>query len=256
MLSQINPQTGSAFSSLATVDDGANSSYNAMLVTLNHRLREHFSLILNYTWSHCINENGIQSEISGGYYQDPYNRAGNRGNCITDVRQIFNASLVAGTPHFTRNLVERLISDWQLSAIVTARAGFWFSPGTGTDASLTGVGADRPNVSGNPNDINRSLNKWFNTAVYSKNQPGTYGNAGRDSLVGPGSTRVDLALFRSFPFQAFEKPQSIQFRIEAFNALNHPTFNNPNATLNSANFGKILGASDPRIMQIALKYIF
>jgi hypothetical protein len=257
IFSRLNPQAGSAFSSLASVDDGGNSSYNAMLATLNHRLRKHFSLLLNYTWSHCINENGIQSEISGGYYQDPNNRAGNRGNCNTDIRQIFNASLVAGTPHLTKSLAGRLIGDWELSTIVTARSGFWFSPGTGTDASLTGVGADRPNVTGNANDINNpSINKWFNTAAFSKNQPGTYGNARRDSIVGPGNYRVDMALFRNFPFAIFEKPQSLQLRIEAFNALNHPTFDNPNATLNSSNFGKILGASDPRIMQIALKYIF
>lgn len=256
VLSRLNPQAGSAFSSLATVDDGANSSYNAMLVTLNHRLRKNFSLLLNYTWSHCINEGGIQSEISGNAYQDPNNRAANRGNCVTDVRQIFNASLVAETPHFTRNLTERLIGDWEMSAIVTARAGLWFSPGTGTDASFTGVGADRPNVTGDPNNINRTLNKWFDTAVFSKNLPGQYGNAGRDSLVGPSSYNVDLALFRNFPFEVFKKSQSLEFRIEAFNALNHPVFDNPSSNFASSNFGRILSAHDPRIMQVALKYVF
>lgn len=257
VLARLNPQAGSAFSSIATVDDGANSSYNAMLVTLNHRFRKNFSLLLNYTWSHCINEGGIQSEISGNAYQDPYNRAANRGNCVTDVRQTFNASLLAVTPHWTKNLPERLIGDWELSAIVTDRSGFWFSPSSGTDASLTGVGADRPNVVGNPNDVsNRSLNKWFNTAAFSRNAPGTYGDAGRDSLVGPSAYHVDMALFRTFPFEVFEKPQSIQFRIEAFNALNHPTFDNPSSNFNSSNFGRILGASDPRIMQVALKYVF
>ena len=257
VLSRINSKAGSAFSSLATVDDGANSSYNAMLVTLNHRLRKHFSLLMNYTWSHCINEGGVQSELSGNAYQDPNNRASNRGNCITDVRQIFNASLVAGTPHFTKNFALRFIGDWELSTIVTARSGFWFSPSTGSDASLTGVGSDRPNVIGNPNDVSsRSLNKWFNTAAFNKNQPGTYGNAGRDSLVGPGGYHVDMALFRSFPFVVFEKPQSLQFRVEAFNAFNHPIFDNPSSNFSSSNFGRILGASDPRIMQVALKYIF
>lgn len=256
ILARLNPQAGSYFSSLATVDDGGNSTYNAMLVTLNHRLRNNFSLMMNYTWSHCINEGGIQSEISGNAYQDPFNRGANRGNCVTDVRSIFNTSLVAGTPHLTKNVVERLVGDWQLSTIVTARSGMWFSPGTGTDASFTGVGADRPNVNGNPNNINRTINKWFDTSVYSKNLPGQYGNAGRDSLAGPAGYNVDLAAFRRFPFEMFDKPQSVVFRVEAFNALNHPFFDNPSSNFSSSNFGKILGAHDPRIMQVALKYIF
>jgi len=65
-----------------------------------------------------------------------------------------------------------------------------------------------------------------------------------------------MALFRSFPFVVFEKPQSLQFRVEAFNAFNHPIFDNPSSNFSSSNFGRILGASDPRIMQVALKYIF
>lgn len=74
--------------------------------------------------------------------------------------------------------------------------------------------------------------------------------------MGPGGYHVDMALFRSFPFKVFEKSQSLQFRVEAFNAFNHPTFANPNATRSSSNFDKILGANDPRIMQVALKYVF
>jgi hypothetical protein len=255
ILTRINAQSGNAFSSIIQVDDGANSSYNGMLATLNHRLQHNVSLLLNYTWSHCINEGDITSELTNTY-QNPYNRAGDRGNCNTDVRQILNASLVAGTPHFTKNAAWRLLSDWELSAIVSARSGLWFSPGTGTDASLTGVGADRPNVIGNPTDITPTLKKWFDTKAYSSNLPGTYGNAGRDSLQGPGRYGVDMALFRNFPFEFAHKEQYITFRVEAFNATNHPTFANPNSTFTSANFGRILSANDPRIMQVALKYVF
>jgi len=149
------------------------------------------------------------------------------------------------------------ITDLQTST------GFSRSTASGSDGSYVlrslPLGPYRIEISaaGDPNQINnRSLNKWFNTAAFSKNQPGTYGNAGRDSLEGPGAYHVDMALFRTFPFKAFEKPQSIQFRVEAFNALNHPTFNNPSSNLSSSNFGKILGAGDPRIMQVALKYVF
>ncbi len=255
VLTQISAHSGGAFSSIIQVDDGATSSYHAMLATLNHRLQKNVSLLVNYTWSHCINEGDITSELTNSY-QNPHSRAGDRGNCNTDVRQIFNASLVAGTPHITKNVAWRLLSDWELSAIVSARSGFWFSPVAGTDASLTGVGADRPNISGNPASSNPTLRRWFNTSAYSRNLPGTYGNAGRDSIQGPGRYGVDMALFRNFPIEFAHKNQYLEFRIEAFNATNHPTFANPNSSFTSANFGRILTANDPRILQVALKYIF
>jgi len=117
-------------------------------------------------------------------------------------------------------------------------------------------GADRPNQIGDPRNVHSTLNKWFNTSAYSINAPGTYGTAGRSSLQGPGRYSVDLALFRNFTFEFAQKSQYIGFRIEAFNATNHPTFANPNATFTSANFGRIITANDPRIMQVALKYVF
>jgi Carboxypeptidase regulatory-like domain len=85
------------------------------------------------------------------------------------------------------------------------------------------------------------------------NATGTFGNSGRNNLQGPGSFTFDAALMRRF---AITEHQYIQVRAEAFNILNHAVFGNPTTTLTSSNFGKILGANDPRIMQFALKYIF
>jgi hypothetical protein len=119
------------------------------------------------------------------------------------------------------------------------------------------VDADRPNVSGNPNDISRSLKNWFNTTDYSKNLPGTYGNAGRNSLVGPGGYEPDMSVYRDFPYEMFHKSQLFELRAEAFNVINHPEFSNPTATFTSAQFGQILStANNARIMQFAAKYVF
>ncbi len=256
ILAQLSPVTGAAFSSIDTVNDGATSSYNGMLLSLNRRLKSNLSLLFNYTWAHCINTADAFVEESGSI-QNPYNLAGERGNCGSDTRQIYNMSLVAGTPHWTANLAERAAADWHLSLIVSGDAGYWFSPVTGVDASLTGVGDDRPDVTGNPNSISRSLRKWFNTADYSENVPGTYGNARRDSLLGPGGYEPDMAVYRDFVYEAFHKPQLFDVRIEAFNVINHPEFSNPTATFTSAQFGQILStANDARIMQIAAKYVF
>ncbi len=64
---------------------------------------------------------------------------------------------------------------------------------------------------------------------------------------------MDLALMRNF---AVYERQYLQVRVEGFNVLNHPTFQNPDGNLSDANFGRILKANDPRILQFALKYVF
>jgi len=157
------------------------------------------------------------------------------------------------SPHFHGIWAQRLLGGWEVSGIIGKRTGYWFSPTAGLDNSLSGVGADRPNVVGNPVLSNPTLNAWFNKSAFQANAPGTFGNAGRNSLQGPGAFTFDSALMREF---AVTEGHHIQFRAEAFNILNHPTFANPSGTLNSANFGRILSANDPRIMQFALKYLF
>lgn len=252
VLALANPQAGQAFSSLVHVDDGANASYNGLLVSVNRRLQRHFSLLANYTLSHCISEGDVQSEITGGY-QNPNSRRGERGNCVVDIRHIFNGSLVAETPHLRGGFGHKLVSDWEVSTIVTKRSGFWFSPSAGRDNSLTGVGADRPNVVADSHLDQPSLQRWFNTAAYVPNSTGAYGNAGRNSLQGPGSFNIDMALMRRI---SVRESQYLQIRAEAFNILNHPTFGLPRSGLTDANFGRILGANDPRILQFAMKYVF
>ncbi len=171
-----NPQ-GSALSSLVQVDDGGNSSYHALLTSVNHRFQRNFSVLANYTWSHCISDGDIQSELTGGY-QNPSNRRANRGNCSTDERHIFNASLVADSPDFKGNLGWRILANWELSAILTAHTGLWFTPVSGVDASLTGVGADTPNLVANPSPAAQTLRTWFNPAAFTRNAPGSVWECG------------------------------------------------------------------------------
>jgi hypothetical protein len=71
----------------------------------------------------------------------------------------------------------------------------------------------------------RSVNQWFNTAAYSLNGLGTFGDAGRNAPYGPGITNVDASIIRNFRLPA---NKSLQFRLEAFNVLNNPIWNDPN----------------------------
>jgi len=209
-------------------------------------------MLLNYTWSHCLSDGDASSEIGGGY-QNPNNRRAERGNCVVDVRQIFNGSFVALTPRFADPWTRRLFSNWETSAIVGKRSGFWFNTGTGRDNSLTGINADRPDLIADFHVSNPSLNQWFNGSAFRANALGTFGNSGRNNLQGPGALTLDIAVIRRF---SITERHRLEARAEAFNILNHPVFNNPRSSLTDSNLGRILGANDPRIIQFALKYIF
>lgn len=253
VLSLINPTAGAFIGNVPYVDDVGNAEYNAFMFLANRRFSGGFSVLANYTWSHCLSEGEQDAEGGGGSIQDPNNIRGSRGNCISDVRQIVNASYVATVPHFENRVVAMLLSNWQQAGIIGAQTGNWLNPLVGQDISLTGIGNDRPNVVGNPNLSNRTTKEWFNTAAYAKQATGTFGNAGSYSIEGPGSFTFDADLSRGFKIR---ENQTFTVRFEAFNVLNHPVFNSPTVTLTSSNFGKILAANNPRILQGAVKYVF
>ena len=99
-----------------------------------------------------------------------------------------------------------------------------------------------------------SIDRWFNTAAFTPNTPGVWGNVGRNTLRGPKVWNIDSSLSRRF--QVNEK-QRIELRAEAFNIFNHFNPGDPTTAINSANFGRITSAArDPRILQFAVKYGF
>jgi hypothetical protein len=144
-------------------------------------------------------------------------------------------------------------ANWSLSFQVTAHSGFVFNPTTGVDASLTGIGQDRPNVVGNPYVRNTNTLVWLNASAFVQNASGTYGNAGFNSLQGPSFFDIDTTLSRYFQIR---ERQRFELRFEFFNVLNHVNFASPVSNLHSSTFGQIQSAADPRILQLALKYQF
>jgi hypothetical protein len=99
-----------------------------------------------------------------------------------------------------------------------------FTPAAGVDNSLTGVGHDRPNVVGDPYVRDRHTLVWINPASFVANALGTFGNAGYNSLIGPGFFNLDANLTRSF---AIREHQRFDLRFEFFNLLNHTNFSLP-----------------------------
>ena len=134
-------------------------------------------------------------------------------------------------------------------------SGSYLSVTTGLDQALTGViGEQRPiQALADPYTANKSIALWINPAAFAQPALGTYGNMGSRNILGPGSITINTNLTRAFHVR---ENQSLEFRVEAFNLPNHVNPQNPTTVLTSGSFGKILAATDPRIMQLALKYVF
>ena len=145
-----------------------------------------------------------------------------------------------------------LTNDWQVSAIVRAQSGNFFEVTTGVDNALNGQGNQRPNqILADP--YLKQGYQWLNPAAFQAPAPGEFGNTPIHAYEGPGTFNVDLGITRSFRTGG---ERQIQLRAEVFNLLNNTQLNNPVSSLNSSNFGYITSANDPRIVQLALKYVF
>ncbi len=256
LLYLINPSEGAYFSTITNMDDGVNTNYSSLRLSLQHRFSNHFTLLSVYTYSHCLSDSETianRNAIGANYYQNPYNRNADYGPCDVDLRHNLVNSFVYESPVFANRAANWLLGNWQLSFQITAHSGFVFNPTTGVDASLTGVGQDRPNVVGNPYVRNTNNLVWLNASAFVPNAAGTYGNAGFNSLQGPSFFDMDSALSRFFKIHERHR---VELRFEFFNVLNHVNFANPTSNLHSSTFGEILSAADPRILQFALKYSF
>jgi hypothetical protein len=181
--------------------------------------------------------------------------------------------VVAQTPRFSGRTVRTLASDWQVSGIISAKSAQFFTVTTGVDNAFSGQANQRPNLIQSVSPYASSAAcapapcvQWATNGAFASPLPGTYGNLGAFNLAGPGILQFDMALVRAFRVR---EKQTLQLRAEAFNILNRVNLSTPVATLNSSNFGQItsdisgpqaggLVASpgDPRIVQLALKFLF
>jgi hypothetical protein len=97
------------------------------------------------------------------------------------------------------------------------------------------------------------VERWFNTNAFSFPAPGTFGNAGRNILDGPGYQNFNVSLVKN---TSFSERVTLQFRTEVFNLFNHPNFGLPDNFLGSPTFGRITSARDPRHIQFGAKLLF
>jgi hypothetical protein len=264
-----NPTQGQYFGIIHQLDAGGTATYNALVLSVQKRSSKGYSLQAVYTWSHCISDLA-SLELGGGgqLFMIPDNRAADRSNCPgSDRRHNFNLSSVYEAPRFNNSALRIVASGWQLSGILRLTTGPYLNVLSGLDQALTGQTAyERPNqVLANPYYPNRTLSNYLNPAAFAQPVAGTYGNLGDYSILGPGAITLNMGLTR---IVKLSEKYSMQFRFESFNLPNHlnpgsPTgisgaagVTTPTVALNNPQFGRILSADDPRILQGAIKFVF
>ncbi len=155
-------------------------------------------------------------------------------------------------------VASHLIGGWQINGITTFNSGLWLSAGGG-NSNIGGLTAQRPDaVAGcNPNlpRGERTVSHYFNTPCSVRQQDGTFGTAGRNTIEGPGINNFDFSLFKEF---RVNERSHLEFRAEFFNVFNHTQFVDLslNTSVDSPTNGQLSTARDPREIQFGLKLIF
>ncbi len=239
------------------------STYHALTLQARKRLSHGLSLNANYTWSKSLDTQslGFSTDANSNRPMNSLNIAADYGPSIYDVRHrvvinyVYELPIGPGKKYLNiQGFAGKVLEGWQLNGIFVGQTGTPFSPLIPTDRSNTGGFQDRPNEISDPNShAPHTPDKWFNTGAFTPSTPGTFGSAGRNTIVGPGFCSYDFSVFKN---TRIRETQLLQFRIEAFNLANHPNFNLPNRTFGSPDFAAVFSAKDAREIQFGLKYTF
>jgi hypothetical protein len=262
-------------SSFTTIRWNGWATFNGLTLKANRSFSNGLSFETTYTWSKSIDDASDTGTTNNEYNlpQNSYAPGLESAPSSFDHRNRFTGNVVYSLPmaRSSSGLLRTALADWRMSALMTAQSGAPFTVNLSTaagnepaDVGLASatINVERPDVTGNPNQGPHTAAEWFNTAAFSLPAPLTFGTAARNSVLGPGLVGLDFSLQKDFDLPL--EGSKLQFRFDAFNALNHPNFNVPGrvATFNAAGvqtsptFGVITSAQDPRALQFALKLIF
>ena len=260
---QYNTAPGLRYPGFQSIDmstNEANSHYNAFQVDLNSRIHD-LTARAYYTLSRTVDPTtggGGGSDLSNlsnpyqGWRYDSgpggYDRTHNGAvNFIYDIPFLRRSG---------NRLLTTTLGSWEVSGIVTMTSGLPINPTLTGGQSSNGL----PNATNRPDKIANvsyphKVGEWFNTNAFAAPTVGTWGNAGFNSLRGPGRDNWNLSLFKSFPFSA-DQTRKFELRAESFNVWNHTQLNAVSNGLGASNFGQVTSAFDPRVFQFGGKLYF
>jgi hypothetical protein len=242
-------------------DNGANSSYNALVAKAEKRFSRGFTFIGSYTWSKNIDQNAENLFLGASGTANPNDLRNERGLADIDRRHNLVASFTWELPIGSGRAfgsswgraLDAVAGGWQLGGWFTHRSGFPFDVSYPGDAQNSGTANRGDRIASGKVD-NPNIDRWFDQFAFVASAPGVFGNTGRNVLTGPGATNFDFILAKQFtmPWEG----HSLQFRFESFNVTNTAHFGQPNSGLRGPATATINQADDPRRIQFALKYMF
>jgi hypothetical protein len=240
------------FGDITYIESRARSRYDSLQARYEQHLVRGLSVLAAYTLGKSEDDASAFFPSGGdpNFPQDSNNLAAEWGRSNFDVRHRASISLAQSLPW-----------DMQVTSVITLQSGRPFTvallpenDNSNTGRSALGFGAnDRPDVSGDPSLDGADAARWFNTAAFALPAFGTFGNAGRNSLEGPGYANVNVALLKDVRVRSGTR---LQLRAEAFNVFNRANFDLPDNYLGSPTFGQVLSAQAPRRLQLGARLLF
>jgi trimeric autotransporter adhesin len=257
-------------------DAVADSNANAGTVRLRKRLAHGISIGGSYTWSKSLDD---ASTIGAGsalvsptgtvtgqtsVAQNPFDLKAEYGLSSFDQRNKFTGDYLWELPfgHEKRWLSSSgigrdVLGDWQWSGDWTIASGFPFTPRIlGSFSNVNGGvnGTLRPNLTGEPVSLsNPSIAEWFNVGAFVTPPTGQYGNAGRNSIEGPGEAIFDMAMTKVFPLR---ENRMFEVRMSATNVFNRPEYTSIDTIVNSPTFGRVISVGAMRAILMTARFRF
>ncbi len=262
---------------IATTAARSGSRYNAMQASVRQRLQHGLELMASYTFGKTRTNNrgfygvfggtgpqGVTSATEGAYWQNTYNPEAEWGPAFHDVRHNLTVSgswdlpFGKGRAHGAdwNAVMDAILGGWRLGGIYQARSGLPITVTDTRNRSLQGErGAERPNCVGAWQPSDQSLTHWLDITGFAAVPLGTFGNCPVGVARAPGYSDLDAVLSKRF---STGRATYAEFRIEAFNVLNHPSFGPPARDIATPNtFGTITSTiSSPRVVELGLKFYF
>jgi hypothetical protein len=255
----LNLRPNPFFADITSIESRATSDYNALQIKFQQRMSGGLSLLSAYTLSKSTDDASgfFTSAGDPNFPQNSLDPEAERGRSSFDVRNRFSTSFAWALP-FNGNA---WVNDWALHGVVTLQSGRPFTVALHPDIDNSNTGRsnlgfgnnDRPNLTGTGALDHPGADRWFDTAAFSMPAYGTFGNAGRNILDGPGYQNVNLAVLKGLTMGAGVR---LELRAEVFNLLNHTNLGLPDAFLGSPTFGQVLSAGSPRRFQFGVRARF
>jgi hypothetical protein len=248
------------------MDNSATSSYHGLQAKIEKRFSQGLTFRANYAFGKAL-DNGGSGFGASSAPQNPYDVRADKALSSLNRFHIFSLDYVYQLP-FGRGqkygsnmnrVADAFVGGWEVTGIFSATSGQPFTVGIGRDIANIGARSisQRPNLVGDPySGAQNAPDLWINKSAFAEPAPYTFGNLGRNTLIGPGFAQFDFGGYKNFMITELIR---LQFRFEAFNLTNRANFGNPDSNFDDpvGTFGRITGLSGrPREEQVSLKLIF